>query len=91
MVGIILKFNHGKTPMEFDIVHNLDEYRLDILAALINWSVRTKEFTVESFCEYVVSKDVCLYCVPRTQWDAEQKKKSNKRLRWRHRYNEDNV
>lgn len=57
MVHTILKFNVGKKKHRFNLVHNLDDMGLDIEAALINWSVRTNDFSVRSFIEYVRSKD----------------------------------
>lgn len=37
----------------FNIVHNLEEM---IEAAAVNWSVRTDDYTAESFCNYINSK-----------------------------------
>lgn len=48
----------------FNVVHNLDEFGLDIEAALMNWTARTNELNVDSFCAYVISKDVNLKCTP---------------------------
>jgi len=41
--------------------HNLDEYGLSIEDAFINWEARTTEFSTESFCRYVVSKDPVIF------------------------------
>lgn len=54
-----------KKNVKFTVNTNIAEYGLDIEAAFDNWSARTERFTVEDFCEYVVSKDpVNLKCTP---------------------------
>lgn len=54
-----------KAKYVFNVTHNLDEFSLDIEAALINWVPRTNEVNVESFCAYVISKDtINLKCTP---------------------------
>ncbi len=60
-------FNLRKKKKRFDVIHNLDEYSLDIEAAFENWwpRVRNNNFSIESFCEYVTSKDVNLICKPK--------------------------
>ena len=57
-----INFNLGKKKKQFDVVHNLSEYGLDIESAFVNWSARTNIFTVEDFCKYVTSKDTNLIC-----------------------------
>lgn len=49
-----IQLSNGK---KFCIIHNLPDFRLDIDAALQNWLARTDEFTDESFCKYIRSKD----------------------------------
>ena len=39
------------------IIHNLEWFGLDIMAALDNWLVRTKNYDSKSFCKYIRSKD----------------------------------
>lgn len=39
--------------IEFTICHNIPDY---ITAALDNWLARTKEYTAESFCNYINKK-----------------------------------
>lgn len=61
-----MNFKIGKKKYKFNVLHNLHEYGLPIDAALINWSARTDDFTIESFCDYVVSKDrINFKCKPR--------------------------
>jgi len=57
---------HGpKKKKQYTMLHNLAEFGLDISAAFDNWCARTEDFTIENFCEYVVSKDpVNLVCKP---------------------------
>lgn len=57
MITTEIKFMRDKTKQSFKIRHNLDEMKLSIDAAFVNWEFRTSEFTVESFCEYIKSKD----------------------------------
>lgn len=40
------------------VLHNLPDFGLDIQAALTNWLARTKVFTVDNFCAYIMSKGV---------------------------------
>jgi len=46
--------------VKFTVDNNLSEYKLDIEAAVINWTARLRspaEATCENFCKYVISKD----------------------------------
>lgn len=52
-----IKFKKGDKEMTFRVIHNLDEFQLSIENAFINWSVRTNKFTMDDFCNYVVSKN----------------------------------
>jgi len=69
MVHTELKFNLGKKPMAFDLVHNLDEFGLTIESALVNWAARTKKHSINSFCDYVESKDKQIICMPKSLFD----------------------
>lgn len=65
MIESEIQFKLRGKPMKFVVIHNLDEYKLDIEAAFINWSHRTDDFTIDNFCEYVTSKDKeNLICLP---------------------------
>lgn len=55
-------------------MHNLDEIGLSIGDAFICWNVRTDDFSIESFCEYVKSKDSEIICVPRKEYNKTRKK-----------------
>lgn len=60
-----IEFKVGNKPVKFTVVNNLDEFGLSVEDAVVNWTERTKEFTPESFCKYVISKDpdniMCIY------------------------------
>jgi len=57
----------------WDIVHNLNDFGLNIMDAFVNWSARLKAgevATVDNFIEYVVSKDKeNLFCVTKAKYD----------------------
>lgn len=54
-----------KRNCKFTVLHNLPDFGLNIEDAFANWSARTDHFTIEDFCEYVVSKDpINLKCTP---------------------------
>lgn len=54
----IISFKRGKKRHAFSIYHNLpNDFGLNIQCAFDNWLVRTDEFTPESLCEYIESKD----------------------------------
>lgn len=60
-----IQFQRGRQKYRFEVSHNLDEFKLNIENALINWLERTDKFTVKSFCKYVTSKDpINLKCKP---------------------------
>ncbi len=56
-------FNVGKERVEFTVIHNIHSYGQSIESALDNWLARTDEYTVDSFCEYVESKDIKFMCL----------------------------
>jgi len=57
---------HGKKERRvFNVNHNLKDYGLSIEAAFDNGLARTETYSVQDFCDYVVSKDpVNLVCQP---------------------------
>lgn len=59
-----INFKENGKRRKFKVKHNLDKMRLSIDSAFINWSARTKDYSIESFCEYVKSKDVLIKCKP---------------------------
>lgn len=76
MQSITLTFNINDKPQKWNIVHNLDDFGLSIESALQNWGARTKRYTINSFCDYVVSKDkINLMCMPKSKYDMLINKK----------------
>lgn len=68
-----ITFNRGKKKYVFNVVHNLGDFGMGISAAFDNWSLRTDVWTLQSFCEYVVSKDpINFFCVPKVEWDKNK-------------------
>lgn len=49
---------------KLNLVHNLPEFGLSIDDAFQNWIVRTNVFTVENFCEYIMSKSPAIIAMP---------------------------
>jgi len=66
-----LRFEIGRKKYKFDVVHNLPEtFGMNIEGALDNWLARTRKHTVQSFCEYVTSKDPSnIVCMPKSEFD----------------------
>lgn len=58
---------HGKKERRvFDVLHNLKGFGLNISNAFDSWLARTEVYTVQDFCDYVVSKDpINLICEPK--------------------------
>jgi hypothetical protein len=70
----VITFKLKGRPKKFIVYNNLDERGLDIHAAFDNWSVRTSQYTEQSFCEYVISKDpVNIICLTSASWQALNK------------------
>jgi hypothetical protein len=67
-------FNESEVQLSdgssFKVYHNLTEWELE--AALVNWQVRTDQFTASSFCGYINSKRLKglsdHYCYTEDQW-----------------------
>jgi hypothetical protein len=72
---------NGKKTTDWDIVHNLDEIGLDIMAAFDNYVARSKSPRIELFCIYVKSKDPeNIICLTKQRYDqicAEVKAEEN--------------
>lgn len=59
-----ISFNIDGMPRMFKVYHNLSpQFGLSIENAVESWLVRTKQFTVKSFCKYVQSKDPTIICI----------------------------
>jgi len=64
-----IKFKHRKTKHSFVVIHNLNLYQINIEDALVNWSERTGDLTVNSFCRYVKSKDPNFICMSENEYN----------------------
>lgn len=60
-----VKFKKSGTRYTFNVSHNLEEFGMTLYSAFINWSERTKDFSIQSFCDYVEEKDpINIICIP---------------------------
>lgn len=59
-----IEFQLEGVPKSYTLETNIETYGQSVYAAFNNWTVRTKEFTLASFCEYVESKDPNFICKP---------------------------
>lgn len=58
-------FKVGEIDHEMVVMTNLPEtFGMSIDGAVENWLMRTKDFSVKSFCDYVESKDSTIICLP---------------------------
>ena len=54
-----VRFTLRKSLIRFKIYHNLPETSgMNIEGAIDNWTARTKVFTAQSLCDYILSKDI---------------------------------
>jgi hypothetical protein len=61
---------NSKKIADWDIVHNLDEFNMDIMAAFDNYVARSKSPRIELFCMYVKSKDPeNIICLTKQRYD----------------------
>jgi len=64
-----VKFNLGKKPISFSIYNNLPNVPgLRLEDAVTNWLARTDEYTDESLCAYIMSKDINLRAYTASQF-----------------------
>lgn len=64
----------GKTGT-IEVVHNLEDYGLDIESAFVNFVARSPVITAKRFCNYIISKDVVnLICIPKDEFDELKRK-----------------
>lgn len=65
-----IEFKVNGKPVSFSVVHNLPSvFGLNISGAVDNWLVRTKEYTADSLCKYVMSKDPSFVCMTMRQYN----------------------
>ncbi len=74
-------FKKGKLFDTFDVVHNLDEYQMDIDNAFQNWLLRTDDFGIDNFMRYVVSKDIGnIICITKKRYDELLKEYNSEKV-----------
>ncbi|HJY23451.1 MAG TPA: hypothetical protein VJ279_11220 [Hanamia sp.] len=65
-----IEFTVKNEPVKFTIVHDLPEqFGLSIGDALESWLARTKEYTAESFCDYVKSKNTGAFIMEENEYN----------------------
>jgi hypothetical protein len=58
-----VEFNVGTKRVSFNVWHNMpNTLGLSLVDAVNNWAVRTKEYTPESLCKYIASKNTGHIC-----------------------------
>ena len=79
LVHDTILFKANGEDFQFDVVHNLNDFNLDIEAAFLSWYPRAKNFTIQSFCNYVVSKDnQNIRCITKKRYNELLKQKKSK-------------
>lgn len=69
-----VKFKVKGKPVQFSVIHNLpDVFGLSFDNALDNWIVRTKEYTAESLCQYIMSKQTDHVAMTEEQFERLKK------------------
>lgn len=54
-----VRFKVKNSLIHFKIYHNLPEtFGMNFEGALDNWLSRTKEYTAQSLCDYILSKEI---------------------------------
>lgn len=65
LIQSVIEFKRNGEPHKWTVWHNLHTHKTDIMSAFENWCSRFEQFTVEDFCDYVVSKDPRNFkCIP---------------------------
>lgn len=64
LISTSIKFLMDNEEYEFNVRNNLHEYGLNMEVAVESWLVRTKNYTVQSLCDYITSKDPNVLCLP---------------------------
>lgn len=64
-----ISFKVGKKKHEFKVYNDLPEtFGLNIECALDNWLARTDDYSSESLCDYVTSKNTGHFCITEKQY-----------------------
>lgn len=58
-----VQFKVGGKPHKFSVINNLPgTFGLSLEGAVDNWLARTDDYSADSFCKYVTSKDSSIIC-----------------------------
>ena len=65
----VIEFKIGDDLHKFTVVHNLPEISgLSLDDAVCNWFVRTKDYSADSLCKYIMSKETDYVCMTEDQF-----------------------
>lgn len=81
MLHTQIQVKKGKKKSYWDIVHNLDEVGLDLMAAFDNYVARFEAPTDSGFCEYVRSKDPAnIFCITKEHYNRIAREEGEKEI-----------
>lgn len=77
-----VQFRVRNSLVHFKIYHNLPKtFGMNFEGALDNWLSRTKEYTAQSFCDYIMSKDIYeVFAYPEREFNKLKKAGKIKQL-----------
>ena len=55
--------------VKFTVVHDLKDYGLSFVSEVNNWALKTENYTVESFCNYLRDKIPGVVCLSKENFD----------------------
>lgn len=55
--------------MSVDVIHNLEDFNLDVMSAFTCWTALTDVYTSESFADYISSKDPNIIALTKSEYD----------------------
>lgn len=50
--------------MAFEVLHNLDDFGMDIHKAASAWVTKRHNLTIEMFCRYIRQRNLSFVCLP---------------------------
>ena len=62
-----ITIGRGLSRSVHQVIHNLDEFGVDIHKAVAAWIPRRHNLTVEMFCRYIRQRDLNFICLPLTE------------------------
>lgn len=67
MTTSIVNIGRGLSLTPVQVVHNLDEFGMNIQKAADAWYPRRHNTTVEMLCRYIRQRDIKFICLPLTE------------------------